>query len=144
MTKNPASTARDIRNHRTAVSTKLGLISCDYLDPSHWRSNQWPQNAEPKLYHWATGPLCTQALPNKLVKENARPINSMCLVVSSVLLQRTRSPPGPRLCKSIGETHPFNHNFMDMEIDIHFFIFHWWDLKRSKQLSSGSVCHVQC
>ena len=32
--------------HRTAVSTLLGLISCAYRDLHHWRSNQQPQYAE--------------------------------------------------------------------------------------------------
>ena len=69
----------DIQKHWTAVSTLLGLTNSIYHDLPHWRSNQWPQNAEPKLYHWAISPHRTQ----------------------------------------------------------------WWDLIRSKQLSSVSVCHVQ-
>ena len=34
-------------------STLLGLLSNVYRDLHHWRSNQWPQIAEPKLYNWA-------------------------------------------------------------------------------------------
>ena len=56
--------ACDIRNNWTAVSTLLGLISSVYHDLPFWRSNQRPQNAEPKLYHWATGLYRTQAIPN--------------------------------------------------------------------------------
>ena len=41
----------DIRKNWTAVSTLLGLISSVYRDLHHWRSNQRPLNAEPKLYH---------------------------------------------------------------------------------------------
>ena len=43
--------------HWAAVSTLLGLIRSVYRDPPpHWKLNQRPQNAEPKIYHWATGP----------------------------------------------------------------------------------------
>ena len=41
-------------------------------DLPHWRSNQQPQNAEAKLYHWATGPHYTQAPSNLLVMVNAQ------------------------------------------------------------------------
>ena len=57
--ENPASTARDIRNHWTAVSTLLSLISSDL---TRWRSNQLLQDAELKLYLWATGPHRTQMM----------------------------------------------------------------------------------
>ena len=36
---------------QAAVSTLLDRISCVYRDLSHWRSNQRPQKAEPKLHH---------------------------------------------------------------------------------------------
>ena len=42
-----------------------------------WLEN--PQNAEPKLYHWATGPYRTLAMPNWLLMINAWPHNLMCL-----------------------------------------------------------------
>ena len=54
---------------------------------------------------------------------NTRPIDLMCLVVTSVILQRTRSPPGQRLPKRIGDTHPRNHILMGKDVDIHFFDF---------------------
>ena len=38
----------------------LDLISSAYLR----RSNQQPQNAEAKFYHWDIGPHRTQAMPN--------------------------------------------------------------------------------
>ena len=41
----------------TAVSTFLGLISSAYRD-LHNRTQK------PKLYHWATGPYHTEAIPN--------------------------------------------------------------------------------
>ena len=44
----------DIQKHWTAVSTLLGLISSIYHDLHHWRLNQQPQIAEPKLYNWPT------------------------------------------------------------------------------------------
>ena len=44
------------------------LNSCFNLiasyDLYHWRSNQQPQIAELKLYHWAIGPYHTEAMPN--------------------------------------------------------------------------------
>ena len=46
----------------------------------------------------------------------------MCLVVASVLLQGTRSPPGLRLPKMIGDTHPLNHNIIGKERDINYLI----------------------
>ena len=39
----------DIRKHWTAFSTLLGLISTVYRDLHHWKSNQRPLIAEPKL-----------------------------------------------------------------------------------------------
>ena len=65
----------DIRKHWTAVSASLGHISSVYRDLHHWRSNQWPQIAEPKLYNWAINPYCTQVMPNELVMVIAQPIN---------------------------------------------------------------------
>ena len=74
-----------------------------YHDLPHWGSNQWPQNAEPKLYNRAICLRRTQVTPNKLFMVFTRPIN---LKVSCKLhpysLQRTRSPPGLRLPRKIG------------------------------------------
>ena len=76
----------------------------------HWRSDQQPQNAEPKLYHWASNPNRTQVMLNQIVMVIARPIN---LNVSCKLhppsLQRTLSPPGSRRPRRIGNTHPRNY-----------------------------------
>ena len=55
---------RNIRNHWIAVSSLLGLISSIYTDIPDRRSNQRPQNAEPKVYHWAIGPHRTQVMLN--------------------------------------------------------------------------------
>ena len=52
------------QEHWTAVAILLGLISIVYSDLSHWKSDQRPQNTEPKLNHWAIGPPPAQALPN--------------------------------------------------------------------------------
>ena len=96
--------AYDIWKHWTAVSTLLGLISSVYRDLLYWRSNQWPQNAEPKLYHWASNSHCTQVMSNQLVIVIAQPIS---LNVSCKLhlysLQRTQSPPKPHLPRRIGK-----------------------------------------
>ena len=54
----------DIRKHWTAVSTLSGLIGSVYHDLHHWRLNQWPQIAEPKLYNWPNSPYHTQVMPN--------------------------------------------------------------------------------
>ena len=63
--ENPASTACDKQNHWTTLTTLLGLISSVYRDLPNRRSNQRPQNAESKHYHWPTGSYGTQAMPNK-------------------------------------------------------------------------------
>ena len=79
--------------HWTAVSTLFGFIRSVYCNLHHWRSNQWPQIAVPKLYNWATSSYHTQVTPNQLVMVIARPNN---LNVSCKLhlysFQRTRSP----------------------------------------------------
>ena len=54
----------DIQKHWIAISTLLDLISSVYHDLYHGRSNQQPQNAEPKLYDWATNSYRTQVTPN--------------------------------------------------------------------------------
>ena len=51
---------------------------------------------------------------------NVRAINLMCLVVTSILLQRTWSPPGLCLPKKIEDMHLCNPNLIGKEIDIHF------------------------
>ena len=53
----------------------------------------------------------------------ARSINLVCLVVTALLLQKTRSPPGLRLLQRIGDMHPRNHNVTGKEIDIRFSYF---------------------
>ena len=98
--------ARDIRKHWSAVSTLLGPISSVYHDIPYWKSNQRPQNAELKLYHWAIGTHCTQVTPDQLVMVIARPINlNVSCKLHPYSLQRTWSPPGPRLPRRIGNTH---------------------------------------
>ena len=56
-----------------------------YRDLHHWKSNQWPQNADPKFYHWAVSSLRTQVMPNQVVMVIAWPINLNVLQVTSVL-----------------------------------------------------------
>ena len=51
---------RDIWKHWTVVSTLLGLINSVYRDLPNWKSNQWPQIVEAKLYLWAINPHHTQ------------------------------------------------------------------------------------
>ena len=65
--ENLANTCARHKETWTAVSTLLCLISRVYHDLPHWRSNQRPQNAEPKLHHWAHCPHCTPVMPNRLV-----------------------------------------------------------------------------
>ena len=81
----------DIQKHWTAVSTLLGLISSVYRDLYHRRSNQRPQNAEPKLYHWDISRHNTQVMPNQLVLLIAQ-LNVSCKL-HPYSLQRTPSPP---------------------------------------------------
>ena len=79
----------------------------------HWKSNQQPQNAEPKLYHWATGPHCTQVIPNKLVTVNVRRIN-LCLVSYIHTLYKRHG-------------HLQSHNFLrGLEIRIYLIITSWY------------------
>ena len=115
----------DIRKHWTDVSTLLGRIISVYHDLHHWRSNQWPQIAEPKLYNWALCPYRTQVMLNQLVMAIAWLIN---LNVSCKLhlysLQRTRSPPGPRLHKRIRNTHLRNYyDLKGKDIDLRFLFY---------------------
>ena len=141
----------NIREHWTAVSTLLGLISSVYRNLHHWRLNQRPQIAVPKLYNWTTSSYCTQVTPNQLVMVIARPNNlNVSCKLHPYSLQRTWSPPpGPRLPKKLRNTHP--RNYYDLKgkgIDVHIFIplllrsHCWWDLIRSKQLSSIPVCRA--
>ena len=95
------------------------LDSCFDLIRSHlmfipwslrWRTNQRPQNAEPKLYHLAFGSHHTQAMPNQLVMAIVRPINlNMSCKLFPYTLQRSMLPPGPRLPNRIGNTRPCNY-----------------------------------
>ena len=105
----------EIRKHWTTVSTLLSLISSVYHDLSHWRSNQWLQNAKLNLNHWAINPHRTRVMPNQLVMVIVQLIN---LNVSCKLhlysLQRTLSLPGPRLPRRIGNTHPCNYHNLEV------------------------------
>ena len=62
--------------------------------------------------------------PNQLVIVIWRSIN---LNVSGKLhpysLQRTRSPPGPRLPKRIRNTHPRNYDIKDKDIDVEITVY---------------------
>ena len=81
----------NIRKHWTAFSTLLGRISSVCHDILKWRSNQWPQNAELKLYLWPINLHHTQVMRSQLVMVILRPNN---LKVSCELhpysLQRTQ------------------------------------------------------
>ena len=94
----------NIREHWTAVSTWLGLISSVYRNLHPWRSNQ--------LYNWATSSYRTQVTPNQLVMVIARPNNLSCKL-HPCSFQRTRSPPNPhpepRLPKKLINTLPRNY-----------------------------------
>ena len=63
-----------IREHWTAVSTLLGLISSVYRIRHHWRANQRPQIAVPKLYNWVTSSYRKYVTPNQLAMVIARPM----------------------------------------------------------------------
>ena len=43
-----------IPTHGVALSTLLNLISSTHRDHHHWGSNQQPQYARPRHFHWAT------------------------------------------------------------------------------------------
>ena len=120
--------ARDICKHWTAVSILLGLISSVYHDLPLWRSNQQPQNVELKLFHWAINPHCTHETSNQRVMVIVGPISlNVSCKFHLYSLQRTLSPPGPRLHKRIGNTPPCNYyNLKGKEIDVHFSFFFKW------------------
>ena len=71
----------------------------------------------------------------------------MCLVVTSVLLLRTRSPPGLRLPKKIGDTHPRNHNLWVRKYMYIFFfnsrnyIINWMTM--TKKSGKHSMWHTE-
>ena len=116
----------DIQELWTAVSTSLGRISSVCRNLYHWRSNQRPQIAVPKLYNWATSSYRTQVTSNQLVMVIARPNNlNVSCKLHPYSFQRTRSPHhGPRLPKKLRNTH--RRNYYDLKgkgIDVHIFIF---------------------
>ena len=112
--------ARDIRNHWITVSTLSCLISNVYHDLRHWRSNQETR----KFYHGDIGQHCTQTMPNQLVVAIAHLINlNVSYKLRSYSLQRTRSPPGLRLPKMIGNTHRCNYyKLKNKETNVPFLI----------------------
>ena len=63
----PENLANTCTWHTETLDSCFNLISSVYCDLPDWRSNQQPQNAEPKLYHIATNLHCTQVMPNQLV-----------------------------------------------------------------------------
>ena len=82
------------REHWTAVSTLLCLISSVYRNFYYWRSNQRPQIAVPKLYNWANSSYHAQVTPNQLVMLIARPNNlNVSCKLHPYSFQRTRSTP---------------------------------------------------
>ena len=101
-----------IWNQWTVVSTLLSLISSVYRDLPHWRSNQRPLKAKPKLYYRAIRPHHTQVTPNQLV-----------MVIA-----------WPRLTKRIVNMHYYKLKGKD--IDVHF-LFEveelFWELNHHDQ-----------
>ena len=99
MTRTSGEHLRTTYGNTGQLLTLLGLISCVYRDLHHWGSNHRPQIADPKLYNWIIRKYRTEVIQNYLVKITARPINLNVSCLASyirTLLQRTRSPPGPR------------------------------------------------
>ena len=89
-----------IRSHHQRIS---------YLP--HWRLNQRSQDAEPKLYHWATGPH-SNGVPNQLMV-NARPNNQIEILKTIQLCTRLQVGclalmPGGASRTSI-DLHCFDH-----------------------------------
>ena len=104
--------------------------SCFDLIRSHQRFISWsspleiePSTTEPKLYNWTISPYRTRMTPNKLfMVVIAQPINlNVFFKLHPYSLQKTRSPPGPRLPKRIRNTHPRNYyDLKGKDIDLHF------------------------
>ena len=90
---------------------------------TNWRSNQWPQIVEPKLYNLANSSYRTEVTPNQLVMVIARAINlNVSCKLHPFSLQRTRSPPGLRLSKRIRNTNPRNYyDLKGKDIYVYFF-----------------------
>ena len=87
-------------------------------------------------------PYRTQVAPNQLVMVIARPINvNLSCKLHPYPLQKTRSPPGPRLPRRIGNTHPCNYDELKRKnIHVHFLFFFfksrillWIELKKNER-----------
>ena len=120
----------DIRKHWTAVSTLFGLISSVYRDLPHWRSNQQPQSRNTTPDHQST----LHSSDAKLVMVTAWLINlNVSCKLHSYFLQKTLSPPGPRLPRRIGNTHTRNYYDLkgkDAVEELYYeFCSRWFDLQ---------------
>ena len=140
------------------------MDNCSDLIRAHQQYTPWsppleiePTTTEPKLYHWVISPHHTQVMPNQLLVVIAQTINlNVSCKLLAYSLQRTRSPPRPRLPKRIGNTHSHNwYNLKGKDIDIHFSflsrgIILWIELRWLVDLASpvsdvdyGSVVEFQ-
>ena len=95
-----------------------------YIPRSHSLEIE-PTTTEPKLYNSPISPYRTRVTPNWVVMVIARPVNlNVSWMLHPYSLPRTWSPPGPRLPKRIGNTHPRNyHDLKGKDIDVHFCLF---------------------
>ena len=121
-----------IREHWTAVSTLLGLISCVYRNLHHRRSNQRPQTEVPKLYTWATSSYRPKVTTNQQVIEAQLPWLVDLSSLSGDMnwwLRCSVSAVQSVVAGSISSGRDYG-------------IHCWWDLIRSKQRSSVPVCRA--
>ena len=88
----------DIREHWTAVSLLLSVISSVYRNLTNRRSNQRPQMAVPKFNNRATSSYRIQMTPNQLFMVTGLPNNlNVSCKLDPYSLQRTRLPHKMRL-----------------------------------------------
>ena len=112
------------------------LDSCFDFIRSHQQSKPWsaPLEIQPATTEYRAetlllshSPHRTQVMPNQLVMVIAQPINlSVSCKLHPNSLQRTRSPPVPRLPRKIGNTHlRIYHNLKGKDINVNFPFFFW-------------------
>ena len=111
--------ARTIRKHWTAVSILIGLINSVYRDIPPPLEIEPATTEWPKLYHWpndqnsTTEPSHTSDAKLTMVIARSINLNVSCKLLA-YSLQRTRSPPGSRLSRRIGNTHL--RNYYNLEV----------------------------
>ena len=102
------------------------LIKSHQHDIPHWRSNQRPKNAEPKLNHWSNGLLVRYRVWDIAVYT----ADETLLRVSSARYPPLKIEPATKECRA--ETQPLIQWFTGSISSVgHRGIHCWWDLIKS-------------